>query len=73
MVIVLCECPWGISGIDRLPPHLHRRWALVRSNGREVRVNHHDVALNPEWEVIAEGEDIHIAVDWKEVARRGPA
>lgn len=69
MMIQACNCNWDIAGVDRLPSHTHSAWARVRHNGREFTVRQHDAALNPGLTVMERGEDIHIWVNWKEVAR----
>jgi hypothetical protein len=36
MMIVLCECNWGIDGLPNLPPHYHYTAGLVTMpDGRE--------------------------------------
>jgi hypothetical protein len=71
MVIEACGCNWDIPGVDQLPSHTHYAWALVMYNGREIKINRHDLELNPTAVLIEEGEDVRFWVDWKEVARLG--
>lgn len=69
MIEVLCNCNWGIAGVESLPYHSHRRFALAKRSGRDIpfKMMAHDVVLNPGLIILDEWEEILIHIDWKKV------
>lgn len=69
MVIVLCQCDWGLGA--NLPAHEHAVLSLVRPTDRADKAPMWFRSFIPQrgWEVLAEVEELLFNVPWKQLAR----
>lgn len=70
MVIILCECSWGIPGVEQLPPHQHVNEKLVRrdADGSTFTMGNYFIP-QAGYSVLSEHEGVHISIPWKRLCR----
>jgi hypothetical protein len=72
VVIVACECSWGIPGVERLPAHSHTDTVTVLSEDGRREITFPATQWTPSrvaLQIVARTERINVWVDWKAVAR----